>query len=98
MRIEQEQRDLAGIEARCFCNSRKWWRLIGRGLTLCRRDYVASRAPSLREPLAIVWVGGVCRRNRQDHCDDQTMTDVMGSKHLKPSPDITAEKNSEDRN
>jgi hypothetical protein len=43
MRIEQEQRDLAGIEARCFCNGRERRRLIGRGLTLRRRDDVASR-------------------------------------------------------
>jgi len=34
MRIEQEQRNLGGIEVWCLCNTREWRRLIGRRAAL----------------------------------------------------------------
>jgi len=57
MRIEQGQRNLAGIEVWCLCNTREWGRLVGRDLALRRLNDMASCTPSVSEPFTIVLVG-----------------------------------------
>jgi hypothetical protein len=60
MRVEQEQRDLGGIEAGFSCDRREGRRLIGCWAALSRRDDVASRAPAVSKARAVVGVGRIC--------------------------------------
>src|SRR5437764_14600921 len=53
MRIEQEQGDPGGIEARPSCNRREGRRLIGRRAALGRLDDMARRSPTVSKADAV---------------------------------------------